>query len=77
MTKLLEDAIEQARRLSESEQDALAEALFAHIASPDVRYSLTDEQLEEVKRRRRALREGESHYASDEEMDALWKKCGL
>jgi len=77
MTKLLEDAIAQARKLPETEQDAVAEALFAHIAGSDVSYRLSDEQVEEVKRRQQALREGKSHFASDEEMDALWKKCGL
>jgi putative addiction module component (TIGR02574 family) len=77
MTKLLEDAIAEARKLPESEQDALAETVFAHIASPDVSYRLTDEQVEEVKRRQQSLREGTSRFATDEEMQALWKKCGL
>jgi putative addiction module component (TIGR02574 family) len=77
MTKLLEDAIAQARKLPENEQDAVAEALFAHIASSDVSYRLTDDQVEEVKQRQQALREGKSRFATDEEMDALWKKCGL
>jgi hypothetical protein len=43
-------------------------------ASP---YRLTIEQVEEVERRRAAFAAGEEHYASDEEMAALWKKCGL
>ena len=77
MTKLLEDAIAEARKLPETEQDSLAETVFAHISSSDVKYRLTDEQVEEVKRRQRALREGESHFATDEEVAALWKKCGL
>lgn len=77
MTKLLEDAIAEARKLPESEQDTLAEAVFAHIASSDVSYRLTDEQVEEVKRRQQSLREGTSRFATDEEMQALWKKCGL
>jgi hypothetical protein len=41
------------------------------------RYSLTDEQVEEVKRRQQALREGKTRFATDEEIMALWKKCGL
>ena len=77
MTKLLEDAIAQARKLPDSEQDAVAEALFAHIAGSDVSYQLSDDQVEEVKRRQQALREGKSRFATDEEMDALWRKCGL
>jgi putative addiction module component (TIGR02574 family) len=77
MTKLLEDAIAQARKLPETEQDALAETVFAYIANSDVRYQLTDDQVEEVKRRQQALREGKSRFATDEEVAALWKKCGL
>ena len=40
-------------------------------------YQLTDEQLEEVERRRWAFAEGQEGYATNEEMTALWKKCGL
>jgi putative addiction module component (TIGR02574 family) len=77
MTKLLEDAIAQARKLPENEQDALAETVFAYIANSDVSYQLTEDQVEEVKRRQQALREGTSRFATDEEVAALWKKCGL
>jgi hypothetical protein len=42
-----------------------------------VRYTLTDEQVEEVKRRQQALREGKTRFATDEEIIVLWKKCGL
>jgi hypothetical protein len=40
-------------------------------------YRLTDEQVKEVERRRLALTEGKGRYATDEELAALWKKCGL
>lgn len=40
-------------------------------------YRLTDEQAEEVGRRRADFAAGEERYATDEEMAALWKKCGL
>jgi hypothetical protein len=60
--KRQEDA---ARVLSEMEQQD---------ASP---YRLTDEQLEEVERRRADFTKGKERYATDEEMAALWKKCGL
>jgi len=39
--------------------------------------SLTDEQVEEVRRRRADFAAGKERYATDEEMAALWKKCGL
>jgi hypothetical protein len=40
-------------------------------------YRLTDEQVEEVRRRQQGFRDGTTRYATDEEMAALWKKCGL
>jgi hypothetical protein len=38
---------------------------------------LSDEQVEEVKRRQQAIRDGRTRFATDEEMNALWKACGL
>jgi hypothetical protein len=38
---------------------------------------LTDEQVNEVARRRADFAAGRERYATDEEMAALWKKCGL
>jgi hypothetical protein len=40
-------------------------------------YRLTDAQVEEVARIQRALREGRGKLATDDEMAALWKSCGL
>jgi DNA-binding PadR family transcriptional regulator len=40
-------------------------------------YRLTDEQVQEVERRRADFTKGKEPYASDEEMAALWKRCGL
>jgi hypothetical protein len=39
--------------------------------------TLTPEQIEEVKRIQRELREGKAKFATEKEMAALWKKCGL
>jgi hypothetical protein len=77
MTKLLEEAVEQVRALSAEDQDAAADALFAHIANEDRRHGLSIEQVEEVKRIRARLRSGETRLATDEEVAALWKKCGV
>jgi putative addiction module component (TIGR02574 family) len=77
MTKLLDQAIEQARELPAEEQDALAEALFAHIANDDRPYRLTADQVEEVRRRQQDLRDGKTQLATDEEVEAVWKRCGL
>jgi hypothetical protein len=40
-------------------------------------YRLTDEQAEEVRRRRLDFAAGRERYATDEEVAALWKKSGL
>jgi hypothetical protein len=51
MTKLLRDALKQVEQLPESEQDAAAGALLDYLAHRrDLRIS--DEQLEEIRRRR-------------------------
>lgn len=76
MTKLLEQAIAQARELSEAEQDAVADALFAHFAG-DSRYRLSAEQAADVARIRDDLRSGRTRLATDAEVSAVWKKCGL
>jgi len=40
-------------------------------------YGLTDDQVKEVEQRRIAFAEGRERYATEDEIDALWKKCGL
>jgi hypothetical protein len=40
-------------------------------------YRLTDAQVLEVVRIQRDLREGRGKLATDDEMAALWKSCGL
>jgi hypothetical protein len=75
MTKLLEAAIAKIRELPESDQDAVAEAMFSTVYGGAPRYHLTPEQVEEVKLTIQEVREGK--IATDEEMAALWKKCGL
>jgi hypothetical protein len=40
-------------------------------------YRLTDEQAEEVRRRRQDFAAGRERYATDDEVAALWKKTGL
>ena len=77
MTKLLEQAITAVRGLSEADQDAAADALFAHLAGDHRRFALTPEQIEDVNRIQQGLREGRERLASDAEMAALWRKCRL
>ena len=40
-------------------------------------YRLSEEQVREIERRRADFAAGRERYATDEEMAALWKKCGL
>ena len=77
MTKLLEEAIAKVRELPDDRQDAAADALFAHISGDDGRYRLTPEQVAEVIRIQKDLREGRTRLATDDELAALRKKCGL
>jgi hypothetical protein len=76
MTKLLEQAVDQARELPAEGQDAAADVLFAHIANEDRHYRLSAEQVAEVKRIRERLQSGETRLAAEDEIQALWKKCG-
>jgi hypothetical protein len=76
MTKLFDDAIAQARQLSDEEQDAAAEALFAHLAHRRD-FRLSADQAEEVERIRQNLRSGRTALVSDEDMKAFWTSCGL
>jgi len=52
MTKLLQDAIEKLKELPESRQNELAVALIEVAEGDHSEYHLTDEQVEEVRRRR-------------------------
>jgi hypothetical protein len=60
----------------ERQQDAarLLTEMESQHASP---YRLDQEQVEEVRRRQREFQQGQERYATDDEMAALWKKCGL
>jgi hypothetical protein len=51
--------------------------LSAQNANNDRPYRLTAIQVEEVKRRQQDLRDGKTQLATDEEVEAVWKHCGL
>jgi hypothetical protein len=75
MTKLLEEAIAKARSLSKVDQDVAAEAVLAVVYKDAPEYHLTPEQVDEVKRTQQEVRDGK--IATDQDMAALWEKCGL
>jgi hypothetical protein len=58
-------------------QEHAARMLSEMEAQETSSYHLSDEQVKEVARRRSDFAKGNEHYATDEEMAALWKKCGL
>jgi predicted transcriptional regulator len=75
MTKVLEDAIEKVRKLPEDRQAYIAEVLEQIAAAggdpfivPEAHRAAVLEGLGQAER---------GEFASDEEMAALWKKCGL
>lgn len=75
MTKALEDAIEKVRRLPEDRQVYVAEILEQIAAAGSDSFVVP-------KSHRAAVLEGlaeaeQGDFVSDEEMAALWKKCGL
>jgi hypothetical protein len=74
MTKALEKGIAAARELPAERQDLAGELLLAIAGRAEPRLTLTPEQIEDVKLAIAEADRGE--FATDEEMAALWKKCG-
>jgi hypothetical protein len=77
MTKLLDEAIEHLRDLPEEEQDSAAEALFAFISSDERQYRLLPQQVSEVQRIQRALQDGKTRLATDQEIERERKKSRI
>jgi hypothetical protein len=75
MTKLLEQAIEAARRLPPEEQDDIARAII-RLANPDeaAPVPLTSDERAAIAKSKAAAARGE--FASDEEVRAVWAKRG-
>ena len=69
--------LKRVRKWPQKRQKDAARILIAMEHADTSPYHLTDEQVEEVKRRRRDLKNGKARYATEREMAALWKKCGL
>jgi predicted transcriptional regulator len=75
MTKVLEDVIEKVRRLPEDRQAYVAEVLEQIVANDGDLFVVPDEHRAAVLDGLGQAERGE--FATDEEMAALWKKCGL
>ena len=77
MTKRLQDVIERVRQWPDDRQDQAADLLLDLEAQQTSRYRLTPEQVREVQRIQKKVRDGTAEFATDEQMAAFWKKCGL
>jgi hypothetical protein len=75
MTKVLEDAIEKVRQLPEDRQAYVAEVLEQIAAAGSDLFIIPDAHRAAVLEGLGQAERGE--FATDEEMAALWKKCGL
>jgi hypothetical protein len=75
MTKLLEKGIDAVRSLPPERQDVAGELLLALAHQHSDAYSFSPEQIEDIKLAVAEADRGE--FASDSEMAALWRKCGL
>ena len=76
MTKILEQAIARARELPEEDQDTLGAVMLAMADEGVGRVGDLDDET------RAAIREGleqarRGEFVPDEEIEALWKRCGL
>jgi predicted transcriptional regulator len=70
MTKLLEQAIEEVRKLPEPDQDEAAELLFALAEKAKGPYRLSDDERAVVDRALAEMERGE--FATDEEMAEIF-----
>jgi hypothetical protein len=77
VTELLDEAIAKVREPPEAQQDLVAEALLSVVHQGESTYHLTPEQIREVERIQKDLREGKTSLTSEEQVAALWRKCGL
>jgi len=75
--KDLEDLMERVRHWPKERQQDAAEVLLEMERQDASRYRLTDAQVSEVARIQRDVRDGKAVLATDEQMAALWKSCGL
>jgi hypothetical protein len=75
MTKLLDRAVAEVRKLSDSEQDRVAVLLLSLIECDVDAAQLTPKQMAEVELARQEAREG--LFASDQEMTDVWRRFGL
>jgi len=75
MTKLLEQAVEAARRLPPGSQDEIARVMLQLAGDDELVVPLTDDERVALARSKAAAKRAE--FASDEDVRAAWAKHGL
>ena len=75
--KDLEELIERVRHWPKERQKDATEVLLEMERQDTSGYRLTGAQAREVVRIQQSIREGRGTLATDEQMAALWKSCGL
>jgi hypothetical protein len=75
--KDLEELMERVRHWPKQRQQDAAEVLLEMERQDSSGFRLTDAQALEVARIQRDISEGKATLATDEQMAALWKSCGL
>lgn len=75
--KNLEELMDRVRHWPERRQEDAAEILLEMERQDNSGYRLSDTRAEEVTCIQRGLREGNGTLATDEQMAAPWKSCGL
>lgn len=76
-TEDLKELMERFRHWPKERQEDAAEILLEMERQDASRLRLTDAQAREVARIQRDIRDGKATFATDEQMAALWKSCGL
>jgi len=76
-TKNLEELMERVRHWPKERQEDAAEVLLEMERQDTSGYRLTNAQAQEVARIQIEIQEGKATLATDEQMAALWKSCGL
>jgi len=74
MTKLLQEGIEAVRTLPPDQQDVAGELLLALAGRAEPKFELTPEQIADL--RISIAQADRSEFASEADMNAVWKKFG-
>ena len=76
-TKNLEELMERVRHWPKERQEDAAEVLLEMERQDTSGCRLTNAQAQEVAQIQLEIQEGKATFATDEQMAALWKSCGL